>query len=342
MLAYLRINIQTFYQRKEKAMDKFKKMLTAAASVAAAAAFAVTAHADSAGVVATDSSPLSVRSLASTSSAKLTALSKGSLVTLISKSGSWWYVEYSDGRYGYCHQDYISELTSAKSAYVNISGGKLNVRASGSKSSSVIDALYKGDSAVILSETNGWSRILYDGVKTGYVYSAYLTQGEGTGSSAQKISLSVADYKQYDGRWADMKVGSSGKTMRSIGCVTTALAATERYRLGDSSLTPAAMLYRLSYTSSGDVLWPSNYRNYTSSGYFQKTYDLLKSGKPVIFGAKNSYGKMHWVVVTGYSGSGANLKAADFIINDPGSETRSRLSDLFKEYPYFYKIEYYV
>ena len=323
-------------------MDKFKKMLTAAVSVAAAAAFTVTVQAASAGVVATDSSPLSVRSLASTSSAKLTTLSKGSLVTLISKSGSWWYVEYSDGRYGYCHQDYISQLTSSKSAYVNISGGKLNVRASGSKSSSVIDALYKGDSAVILSETNGWSRILYDGVKTGYVYSAYLTKGEGTGSALQKIALSVADYKQYDSRWADMKVGSSGKTMRSIGCVTTALAATERYRLGDSSLTPASMLYRLIYTSSGDVLWPSNYRNYTSSGYLQKTYDLLKSGKPVIFGAKNSYGKMHWVVVTGYSGSGTDLKASDFIINDPGSESRSRLTDLFKEYPYFYKIEYYV
>lgn len=323
-------------------MDKFKKMLTAAVSVAAAAAFTVTVQANSAGVVDTDSSPLSVRSLASTSSAKLTTLSKGSLVTLISKSGSWWYVEYSDGRYGYCHQDYISELTSAKSAYVNISGGKLNVRASGSKSSSVIDALYKGDSAVVLSEANGWSRILYDGVKTGYVYSAYLTKGEGTGSAPQKITLSVADYKQYDSRWANMKVGSSGKTMRSIGCVTTALAATERYRLGDSSLTPATMLYRLSYTSSGDVLWPSNYRNYTSSGYLQKTYDLLKSGKPVIFGAKNSYGKMHWVVVTGYSGNGTNLKSTDFIINDPGSETRTKLSDLFKEYPYFYKIEYYV
>ena len=323
-------------------MDKFKKMLTVAASVAVAAAFTVTVQAASAGVVDTDSSPLSVRSLASTSSAKLTTLSKGSLVTLISKSGSWWYVEYGDGRYGYCHQDYISQLTSAKSAYVNISGGKLNVRASGSKSSSVIDALYKGESAVVLSEANGWSRILYNGVKTGYVYSAYLTEGEGTGATLQKISLSVADYKQYDGRWANMKVGSSGKTMRSIGCVTTALAATERYRLGDSSLTPATMLYRLSYTSSGDVLWPSNYRNYTSSGYLQKTYDLLKSGKPVIFGAKNSYGKMHWVVVTGYSGSGTNLKAADFMINDPGSETRVKLSDLFKEYPYFYKIEYYV
>jgi len=215
-------------------------------------------------------------------------------------------------------------------------------KASGSKSSSVIDALYKGESAVVLSEANGWSRILYDGVKTGYVYSAYLTEGEGTGATLQNISLSVADYKQYDGRWANMKVGSSGKTMRSIGCVTTALAATERYRLGDSSLTPATMLYRLSYTSSGDVLWPSNYRNYTSSGYLQKIYDLLKSGKPVIFGAKNSYGKMHWVVVTGYSGSGTNLKAADFMINDPGSETRVKLSDLFKEYPYFYKIEYYV
>ncbi len=333
---------------KEKPMSVSKVLFGTAAACAAAVAFSLNANAASAGVISTQSSPLVVRSLASSSSSKLTALAKGELVTLISQNGDWWYVEYSDDRYGYCHADYITPLTTANSASVNISGGNLNVRSSPSRSSSVVASLAKGEEVVELSSSNGWSRILYDGVKVGYVYNDYLSyNGQSSGSSGgsngsyASISLAVNDYKQYDSRWADMKVGYSGKTMRSIGCVTAALAATESYRTGDSSLTPAKMLSKLSYNSSGDVSWPSNYRSYTSSGYLEKTYELLKSGRPVIFGAKTSAGRMHWVVVTGYQGSG-ELRTSNFIINDPGSENRKTLADLFAEYPKFYKLEYYV
>ena len=327
---------------KEKPMTRSKILFGTAAACAAAAVFSLSANAASAGVVATYSSPLVVRSLASSSSAKLTALAKGELVTLISQNGDWWYVEYSDDRYGYCHSDYITELENAKSAFVNVTNGNLNVRSSASKASSIKDRLAKGEEVIQLSSSNGWSRILYNGVKVGYVYNDYLSYSQtSSGGASTQISLAVPDFKQYDSRWADMKVGYSGKTMRAIGCVTAALAATESYRTGDSSLTPAKMLSRLSYNSSGDVSWPYNYKNYTSGGYLDKTYQLLKSGRPVIFGAKNSSGRMHWVVVTGYSGSGT-LNASDFIINDPGSESRYTLADLLAEYPRFYKLEYYV
>jgi len=127
--------------------------------------------------------------------------------------------------------------------------------------------------------------------------------------------------------------------MRSIGCVTAALAAAESYRTGDSSLTPARMLSRLSYDSDGDVAWPSNYRSYTSGGYLEKTYQLLQSKRPVIFGAKTSAGRMHWVVVTGFSGG--SLDPSRFTIHDPGSSSRTNLQQFLKVYPTFYKYFYY-
>ncbi len=50
-----------------------------------------------AGVVVTSSGRLNVRSAQSTSSSVIASLDKGSYVTLISQSGSWWQVEYAKG-----------------------------------------------------------------------------------------------------------------------------------------------------------------------------------------------------------------------------------------------------
>lgn len=321
-------------------MKSVKMIFSAGVCAAALTAMTYSAMAASAGVVNTTSSPLTVRSTASVNSAKVSSLARNSLVTLMSKNGSWWLVEYADGRYGYCHADYISQLGSSFEGYVDTDGGNLNIRSSASASATVKTKLPKNTPLVVLSEKNGWSRVLYNGTSIGYAASEYISQGSIQGGYNDIISLSVADYKQYDNRWADLKVGSSGKTMRSIGCVTAALAQTERYRTGKSSITPATMLKTLSYNSAGDVNWPYNYEKYTGSSYLTKTRSLLMEGKPVIFGAKKSSGKMHWVVVTGYNGEG--LYAKNFTINDPGSETGKTLADLLNEYPYFYKIEYYM
>ena len=52
-----------------------------------------------AGKVNISSGKLNVRSSASSNSNILTTLNKDSYIVLISKSGSWWYVEYSDNKY---------------------------------------------------------------------------------------------------------------------------------------------------------------------------------------------------------------------------------------------------
>ncbi|MBR5320899.1 MAG: SH3 domain-containing protein [Clostridia bacterium] len=291
-----------------------------------------------AGIVSVSSGKLNVRKSASTSSAILTSLTKGSYVTLISQSGNWYYVEYADDKYGYCHKDYI-KLDSGKTATVKTQSTSLNVRSGAGAGYAIKDTIPKGEIVIILSTSNGWSKILYNGTKTGFVSDAYLSINS-TDSTYSKVSLKVPSYKQTDSRWSDVKIGTSGKTIGQIGCVTTAIAMIESYRTG-TTIYPDAMSKKLSYSSTGNVYWPGDYIAVTSSsGYLSKIYEKLKEGKPVLFGAKKSTGTQHWVVIIGYNGNDT-LTASGFTINDPGSKSRTTLQHLLNEYPTFYKYFYY-
>lgn len=286
-----------------------------------------------AGIVSVEVGPLRVRSSASTASAVVATLNKGSYVTLISKEGSWWRVEYARGRYGYCHGNYIRTV-SATSQAVSTQGSPLRVRSGAGTGYSRITSLDNGVFVLVLSEKDGWSRILFDGTKTGYVSSKYL-------SSAKKysaISLNVPHYYQTDSRWANVKLGSSGKTMAQIGCTTTAVAMVESYRTG-TSVYPSAMAKSLQYTSGGSLYWPANYVGKTDKLDLTEIYNLLMSGKPVIVGYYGSTGQ-HWVVVYGYAG-GNTLTESAFLINDPASSSRENLSQLRSKYPNFHKYVYY-
>lgn len=292
-----------------------------------------------AGQVAVSWGSLNVRSGASSDSSVLTQLSKGSYVTLISRSGNWWRVEYADGAYGYCHSDYITTVSSAPST-VKVSGS-LNIRSGPGTSHSRVGRLYNGNVVLVLSSANGWSRILYNGTKTGYVSSQYLSTGSsgGSASGTSAVSLKVPAYLQTDSRWSNVTLGSSGKTMAKIGCTTTGIAMMESYRTG-TTIYPNAMAKKLSYTSSGSVYWPSDYTAVTSSsGYLTKILSLLREGKPVLFGAKNSYGGQHWVIITGFTGG--DVTAENFTINDPGTSSRTTLAEFLADYPNFYKFFHY-
>ena len=286
-----------------------------------------------AGAVTTSSGKLNVRSQASSASSAVASLNKGSYITLISKSGSWWKVEYAKGKYGYCHGDYIT-IVQGTPVTVATSSGALNVRSGAGTSYSKVASLGKGEVVILLSTSNGWSRVLYHGTKTGYVSAQYLS------GYYSAVSLSVPNFKQTDSRWASTTIGSSGKTFAQIGCATTAVAMMESYRRG-TTVYPDAMSKELTYTASGNLYWPSHYTTVTnSSGYLSAIYDKLKQGRPVLFGAVNSYGSQHWVVITGYTG-GTSLTASGFTINDPGTWSRTNLQQFLSAYPTFYKYFYY-
>lgn len=288
-----------------------------------------------AGLVSTAGGNLNIRTASSASASIIKSVKNGSYVTLVSKSGSFWRVEYAKDKYGYCHSDYIKALSSTQNK-VKITSGSLNVRSGAGTNHSVIGSLNKGSPVLVLSVADSWSKILFNGSQIGFVSSKYLTADEAYSS----VKLSVPSYKQTDSRWASVKIGSSGKTISLIGCATTAIAMLESYRSG-KTIYPDAMSKKLTYSSSGNVYWPTDYSIITSSnGYFAKIYDLLKSNKPVLLGATTASGKQHWVVVTGFNG-GDSLTPAAFTINDPGSKTRDTLQQFLNAYPNFYKMLYY-
>lgn len=288
-----------------------------------------------AGAVTTNHSNLNIRSSASTSSPVVGSLRKGSYITLLSKSGSWWQVEYGKGMYGYCHGDYIT-IVQGTPTRVSTQSANLNVRTGPGTSYAVQDRLPKGEIVLFLYEKGDWSRVLYHGTKTGYVSTQYLGN---TSSGYKAVQLNVPSYKQTDSRWASVKIGTSGKTISQIGCATTGIAMMESYRTG-TTIYPDAMSKKLRYTASGSVYWPENFVTVTQkTGYLQNVYQLLKQNKPVLLGAKNTYGSQHWVVITGFAGR--ELSADNFFIHDPGSNTRTTLAQFLRAYPTFYKYFYH-
>lgn len=296
-------------------------MLTGRAAAASAGSMA--------GAVTTSGGRLNVRSGPSTGAATVAALRKGSYITLLSKSGDWWYVEYGKGTYGYCHEDYIT-VVEGSPVSVNTQSGSLNIRSGPGTAYTRTGTLGKGEWVILLSSSGGWSRVLHHGTQTGYVSSDYLS------ASYSRVSVNVPDFKQNDNRWAGTRIGQSGKTMAQIGCATTAIAMMESVRTGDT-VYPDEMAGRLRYTPSGSVYWPEHYNVVTNPGdYLNGIYTLLKQGKPVLLGARNAAGKQHWVVVTGFTG-GSILTAAGFTIRDPGSVSRTTLGQLLDLYPHFYK-----
>lgn len=292
-----------------------------------------------AGKVNTESTALNLRKSASTSSAVVKQIKKGRHLTLIRKEGSWWRVEYAKGKTAYAHADYIKTVSSS-AMLVATKGGNLNVRSSASVTAKIKTTLPKGTVVLKLSEKDGFAKIIYNGGSTGYVSTAYLSEAESS-SSYKRISLSVPSFKQTDSRWADIKIGTQGDTIRSSGCTTTALSMTESFHLG-KTVTPADMVKKLSYSASGMLYWPSDYTTelVTSSDYLKKIYEQLSKGKPVILGMKKSGGSQHWVVITGHSKASSSLSAGNFTINDPGSSTRTLLSEFVAAYPVVYKIAY--
>jgi len=286
-----------------------------------------------AGKIAVTSGRLNVRSGASTTAPVVTSLSKDSHITLISKSGSWWKVEYAENKYGFCHSNYITVL-SGSALKVNTNSGNLNVRSGAGTGYTKIGTVTKGETVIVLSTSGSWSQILYDGIKTGYVSSQYLS------NAYAPVSLWVRNMKQMDERWADTEIGTSGKTISQIGCATTAIAMLESHRTGIVRY-PDEMMTLLTYTPTGNVYWPGHYTSVTDSAdYLKRIYQLLKQGKPVLFGATNQYGSQHWVVITGFTG-GESIAANRFTIQDPGSHTRTDLQQFLNQYPNFYKYFYY-
>ena len=125
------------------------------------------------------------RSGPSTSYLSLGSFNKGDKVEYLGTSGSWVKVKYNN-KTGYVYGSYVGNYATI-TQYVTAT--TLNVRSGAGTSYSVLGSLRKGTKVEVISTTNGWSKINYNG-SIGYVSSQYLSSSS-TDSSTSTTSSSV-------------------------------------------------------------------------------------------------------------------------------------------------------
>lgn len=140
-------------------------------------------YAASTGTVNT--SALNMRSGPSTDYSRITTISKGTKLTIISKEGDWYKVEVG-GKTGYVAAQYVdvnggqAEDAAGKKGTVNVS--VLNIRSGASTQTKCIGSLRSGASVSILATEGKWYKIQAGNV-TGYVFAQYVTVGNSDAGS---------------------------------------------------------------------------------------------------------------------------------------------------------------
>lgn len=125
-------------------------------------------------------------------------LNKGYKVEYIGTKGSWVQAKYN-GTTGYVHGDYVDTYTESNTITKVVTATNLNVRSGAGTNYSVIGSLKNGTSVSVISESNGWSKINYNG-KVGYVSSQYLADKASSSSTSSKIDKLISFAKAQLGK----------------------------------------------------------------------------------------------------------------------------------------------
>ncbi|MDP4109546.1 MAG: peptidoglycan DD-metalloendopeptidase family protein [Bacillota bacterium] len=233
-----------------------------------------------AGIVHHDSGSLNIRAVGTSTGTILTRLPTGTYVTIISRQGNFYRVEYASGRYGYAYAMYVTKAASLGTAAVAISSGTLNVRTGAGASYRVKASLPKGRIVIVLSKASGYSRILYNGTAVGYVSSVYL--------SPSHMAWPVP---------ASRKIAQGFAAGSHLGID---VAPSVQGVPGDRIAASAAgkVVYSGVLNGYGYVVYVNSYVN---GRYIQTRYAHLKSAPPVGAGKSVSAGQM-----IGYMGRSGN------------------------------------
>ena len=143
-------------------------------------------------------------------------LNKGDRVEYLETVGSWIKVKYNSTE-GFVHSNYIStssntgesnEDTSVKSEKL-VTGNRVNFRKGPGTSYSIITSLNKGTKVGYISESNGWTKVNYNGT-IGYMSSNYLGTidlNSGGNNSESNEDSTVKSEKQVTGNRVNFRKG---------------------------------------------------------------------------------------------------------------------------------------
>ena len=218
-------------------------------------------------------SSLNFRSGPSTSHSIIGSLQKGQQVEYISESGSWAKVKYN-GVTGYVHGDYLTKSTSTgistsqgTTQYVNSTSG-LNVRSGAGTTYSKLGTLEYKEKVTVLSTSNGWAKINYNG-QTGYVSSSYLQTTVPGGTTSENNNSSTTTTVKYVNATSGLNVRSGAGTRYSkIGSLD--------YKEKVTVLSTSNGWAKINYKGQA---------GYVSSSYLQST---VPSGSTSNSGSNNS------------------------------------------------------
>ena len=121
------------------------------------------------------------RAGASTSTASMGTLSKGTKVTVLGENGRFYLVKNSAGTQGFVSKTYISRTKPASSTgsssssakTMTVTGSYVNMRAGGGLSYSVVKVLPRGTVVTVVTRGNYWTRVNYKGT-LGWIKNTYL------------------------------------------------------------------------------------------------------------------------------------------------------------------------
>ncbi len=221
--------------------------------------------------------------------------------------------------------------------------GLLNIRTGPDRESAVAARVSYGDAIqVFWKDASGYVRVRYRKPHVTEAVEGYCVMEELSEAppSDGRVFLDVPGYKQYDSRWGELSLGDSYETMASAGCATSCLAMSYSYLEGIAT-TPDGMAERLFYDEHGRLGFPKAYEKDWDGNYLEHALVQLRRGVPVLIGGFTEDDRPHWVLITGYTGDGAELNASDFLIHDPASEERPTLAEFIRDYPVHDKIVYY-
>lgn len=120
---------------------------------------------------------LNLREKAVTSSQSLLLMKKGSKVTILKESGSWYYVQAAGGKKGWASKSYISTKAPAKPTvygYVNAKS-YITLREKASTSAKAVTKLNRGTKITILKTSGDWHQVKTSAGKTGWVLKSYVS-----------------------------------------------------------------------------------------------------------------------------------------------------------------------
>ncbi|HSQ89449.1 SH3 domain-containing protein [Romboutsia sp.] len=154
----------------------------------------------------------------STSYESMGKLNKGYQVEYIGKSGRWVNVKYN-GKVGYVYGDYVSTSSNDNTENSNsdnaikstkvVNGNSVNFRKGPSTSYSSMGKLNKGTEVGFISESNGWSKISYNG-SIGYMSSQYVSnKSENPDQPSDNTDNTIKSTKVVNGNSVNFRKGPS-------------------------------------------------------------------------------------------------------------------------------------